>query len=211
MLVSCKSVKTLDLTIIAISCITMVIIAPHAFADMKESAPSINEEQFQLLVNQSTSLEFDTVKVKFLDVTADSRCPSDVTCVWQGEVKIFVNIIENNRDLGDFSLTSRAGQKDLGIKVFDGHQIQVVKVDPYPTSGKKTPPSDYVASFIISKSGILSPLKQLKSGIAIKDITCNNSLQLVIKAEDGTPACVRPEAASKLILRGWASSGGTVQ
>ncbi len=53
---------------------------------------------------------------------------------------------------------------------------------------------------------ILSPLKQFKSGIASKDVKCEQGLQLVIKDEDGTPACIKQESISKLILRGWMST-----
>src|SRR5437879_4848718 len=128
--------KALHLGIIAIGILGGISLAP-AFADVNASAPIIAGTQFQLKVNQTSPLESDGIKVKLLNVTADSRCPSDVTCIWQGEVKISVNIIRNNQDLGDFSLTSRAGQDDLGIQNFDGHLIQLVKVEPYPTSGKK--------------------------------------------------------------------------
>lgn len=50
------------------------------------------------------------------------------------------------------------------------------------------------------------PLKQFKSGIAVEDIKCKEGLQLVIKARDGSPACVKPESISKLVDRGWAVS-----
>jgi len=174
------------------------------FADTKESVPSIKGAQFQLKVNQTTSLESDSIKIKFLNVTEDSRCPSDVTCVWQGEVKIFVNIIKNNKALGDFSLTSRAGDKNLATQVFDGYSIQVVKVVPYPTSGKKISLSDYVATFVISKLDVLSPLKQFKSGIDSKNIKCKDNFHLIIKSKDRSPACVKPENVTKLVARGWA-------
>src|SRR5438445_9148744 len=136
--------KALHLGIIAIGILGGISLAP-AFADVNVSAPIIAGTQFQLKVNQTSPLESDGIKVKLLNVTADSRCPSDVTCVWQGEVKISANIIKNNHDLGDFSLASRAGQ-DLGIN-FDDHSIQVVKVEPYPTSGKKISTSDYMLTF----------------------------------------------------------------
>ncbi len=48
----------------------------------------------------------------------------------------------------------------------------------------------------------VSPLKQFKSGIAINEIQCRESLILVIKY-DGSPACVKPLTAEKLIQRGW--------
>lgn len=48
-----------------------------------------------------------------------------------------------------------------------------------------------------------SPLTQFKSGIAANDVKCKLGLQLVIRAEDGSPACVKPDTAYMLILKGW--------
>ncbi len=50
----------------------------------------------------------------------------------------------------------------------------------------------------------LSPLKQVESGVAAKDVKCKEGLQLVIKSEDGSPACVSPENVTKLVKIGWA-------
>ncbi|MGI0074134.1 MAG: NHL repeat-containing protein, partial [Nitrosotalea sp.] len=57
---------------------------------------------------------------------------------------------------------------------------------------------------------LLSPLKQFKSGVAAKDVTCEVDFHLVINAEDGSPACVRPETAQKLVERGWGSLVGVI-
>ncbi|MDE1766845.1 MAG: hypothetical protein KGI27_11330 [Thaumarchaeota archaeon] len=57
---------------------------------------------------------------------------------------------------------------------------------------------------------LYSPLKQFKSGIESKDVKCNSGYVLVVKAEDGSPACVKPETAQKLIERGWAREIVTV-
>jgi len=51
---------------------------------------------------------------------------------------------------------------------------------------------------------IESPLKQFKSGIKADDIKCDNGLSLVIKVEDNSPACVKPDTADNLMKRGWA-------
>jgi len=53
---------------------------------------------------------------------------------------------------------------------------------------------------------ILSPLAQFKSGISAHDVKCQQGLQLVIKTEDNSPACVTPDTATKLMSRGWAKS-----
>lgn len=49
-----------------------------------------------------------------------------------------------------------------------------------------------------------SPLKQFKSGIASKDVQCNNNMKVIIKKSNGLPACVKPESVSRLLIRGWA-------
>ncbi len=51
-----------------------------------------------------------------------------------------------------------------------------------------------------------TPLKQLKFGIPINDVKCEQGLHLVIKSEDNSPACVKLDAAYMLIKRGWATS-----
>ena len=48
-----------------------------------------------------------------------------------------------------------------------------------------------------------SPLKQFKSGIGALDVTCKIGLQLVIKSEDFSPACVTPDTSDILVKRGW--------
>jgi hypothetical protein len=58
----------------------------------------------------------------------------------------------------------------------------------------------------VDKNVVESPLKQIKSGILAKNVTCNQGLELIFKAEDSSPACVNPDTAQKLIERGWATN-----
>ncbi|MFZ1077397.1 MAG: hypothetical protein WAN47_08230 [Nitrosotalea sp.] len=51
---------------------------------------------------------------------------------------------------------------------------------------------------------MLSPLRQLKSGIQAQDIQCETGFELILKSQDGSPACVTPDTANILIERGWA-------
>lgn len=56
------------------------------------------------------------------------------------------------------------------------------------------------------KSDSVPPLDQFWSGIAAKDIQCKKELQLVIKSEDGSPACVKSEHLARLVQYGWTIS-----
>jgi hypothetical protein len=53
---------------------------------------------------------------------------------------------------------------------------------------------------------VTSPLQQFKSGIQVDEIQCKENLQLMIKASDGSPACIKPETKAKLVERGWAKA-----
>ena len=48
-----------------------------------------------------------------------------------------------------------------------------------------------------------SPKHQIANGVLPKDVICKEGLELIFKSTDGTPACVKPETAKKLIERGW--------
>ena len=51
----------------------------------------------------------------------------------------------------------------------------------------------------------LTPLQQFKSGVTAKSVQCQSGFSLVLKASDGSPACVHPSSVQILILRGWAA------
>jgi len=57
----------------------------------------------------------------------------------------------------------------------------------------------------IQELDYLSPLKQFEKGISSDKIYCKENFQLLVK-NDGTPACVKPQSAKKLVERGWAKS-----
>ena len=55
---------------------------------------------------------------------------------------------------------------------------------------------------ILTVSG--SPLKQISSGVDPKSVICREGFELVLKAVNNSPACVKPTTAEKLVQRGWA-------
>ena len=68
-----------------------------------------------------------------------------------------------------------------------------------------------IQGHLSNSTNYLSPLKQFKSGVALKDITCAPDLQLIIKAKSHSPACVKPVDVSKLVERGWADKPNSLQ
>jgi len=85
---------------------------------------------------------------------------------------------------GAWSLFAKSGESNFATQVMvNAH-------------GENPPPFNAPSGF--------APLKQFKLGIESRYIQCKTGLQLVIKSEDGSPACVKPDTANILIERGWA-------
>ncbi|CUR52183.1 exported protein of unknown function [Nitrosotalea devaniterrae] len=195
--------------VFGIVCITALIITPNALGTMADYSKNVILDQFQLKINQTAS-EPNHISVKFLNVTEDSRCPSGVTCIWQGESTVVVDITKNSQDLGNFNLKIGLGDKNATVQIPGGYFLQIITVDPYPINGTKIQLSDYLSTFTLSQAGVVSPLKQFKSGTSAQQVQCNTGLELVIKAENNSPACVSHSSASALMYRGWAIVNTTV-
>ena len=186
--------KHLFYIVSSIIVLILIEITSYAFADndIQLGVP------FQLGFNQTGIIQ--DLQIKIANLT-DSRCSSDVTCVWQGEVKMIIDINKNDQNLANFSLS--LNDKNLASRSFDHYSIQLIKVDPYPISTKKINLSDYDVTLKLS---LLPPLKQLKSGISPGEFSCLQGLTLVIKSEDNSPACIKSSTIPKLVARGWTTA-----
>lgn len=49
-----------------------------------------------------------------------------------------------------------------------------------------------------------TPLKQFQSGVPARNVSCAEGFQLILKSEDGSPACVKLTSIQKLVLLQWA-------
>lgn len=164
--------------------------------------------EFMLQFNQSAEIKSENMKITFLNVTSDSRCPTDVTCVWQGKADIDVNLQKEDQDV-TVSLPI-GGDSKQDVTVFNQYLIQLVDLSPYPVSTKNIQTDEYAAKINITKyvqlhDGVTSvtglpPLKQAKLG---QEPSCKTGLVSVTKY-NGDPACVKPQTREKLIERGWA-------
>jgi hypothetical protein len=108
-------------------------------------------QQFELKLNQSASINSGEVKVNFLRVIEDSRCPSDVDCVWSGQIQVAVSVSVKGSVPKTLSLINRARSKNISTKKFKKYSIEFVKAEPYPKNrNQKTKPADQTISLIVS-------------------------------------------------------------
>ena len=153
-----------------------------------------------ILIKLHQTISFENLTVTFSGVD-DSRCPTDVTCVWEGRASVTFNVYDKIQNQTIILTTNEIQSQKVG-----SYEINLIDVLPYPVSTKDLA-EDYSVIINISKNKndlILPPLKQFKNGISVELIKCNPGLSLIIKNSNGLPACVSPETKTKLIERTWA-------
>jgi len=87
--------------------------------------------------------------LKFVSVLEDSRCPTDVNCVWAGNAKIEVIISDKNGGSKKSVMNTTTGGP-LGDQ-HNGWAIYLTSLTPLPKSGKSTKKKSYVATFNITR------------------------------------------------------------
>jgi len=85
------------------------------------------------------------VQVTFVGVGADSRCPTDVSCVWAGEVTVKLAV-----RIGSAAAVEREVLERRSA-VIEPYRLTVTSVRPEPVSSKKLAPSDYRITVIVVK------------------------------------------------------------
>ena len=106
-------------------------------------------QEFSLSIGQTASIQDEALKLKFLEVISDSRCPKDVTCVWQGQASCLVEItyLESlyKVTLVQPGLPEEPSQIDF--------KEYVIKFDltPYPEAGKEIKKNDYQLQLVVTR------------------------------------------------------------
>lgn len=107
-------------------------------------------DTLELAINKSAINNENQLTISIDSVLNDSRCPSDVVCIWAGNAEVrflFINDGEETK----FVLNSHAGNNFVSDTLIYGYYIQLVNLKPYPVSTKAISNDEYVAELLIKK------------------------------------------------------------
>jgi hypothetical protein len=115
---------------------------------MEPTIPAEPGVAFELPVGKTAALNGNATRITFKQVKEDSRCPTDVTCVWAGDARIELTISRNGSsdDTKTLSLSpanSEARSGDL--------QIRFVGLRPVPRQADGNGPRAYVAQLVVNR------------------------------------------------------------
>jgi hypothetical protein len=106
-------------------------------------------QQFTLPAGQSVSIKGENLTIKFDKVTNDSRCPTDVQCIWAGEAKCQMSITSNG-SVSTVVLTVSGGSETTGQELIQNYKANF-QLQPYPEAGKQIAEKDYKLIMTVTK------------------------------------------------------------
>jgi hypothetical protein len=99
--------------------------------------------EFEISAGQEAQVRGTPLTVRFVGVSNESRCPSDVQCVWAGNAVVNLTIAAAGTSSSDAALNTTLDPKSA---VFAGYRVTLTGLKPYPRSGAMISAGSYVAT-----------------------------------------------------------------
>jgi len=130
------------------------------FADRESSESGQNErrvvdtgEEFELDYGETVAVKGTNLELTFSFVSNDSRCPSDVTCIWQGEAVVLFSV--NGKDVIGYQaetripgLTPTPYYDNQTVELGD-LTLRLLRLSPYPVEAHHPEAKEYQALVVI--------------------------------------------------------------
>ena len=110
------------------------------------------ETEFQLEIGQTAVIRDEELEFQFWNLPEDSRCASDVVCVWEGQARILLRVGNKGEEKQEVEVTSRADHDDLARADLGNYLLDLIAVEPYPVSTETIGLEDYVITLVVSKT-----------------------------------------------------------
>ncbi len=131
------------ITVIVSAC--GLLIASSGCSPVKTVATVEPGVSFMLAPGQAATVRGTNTRISFKQVREDSRCPVDVTCVWEGDAKIEIVVSQEGaaEETKILSLRSPGSEAQAGRL-----RIRFVGLTPVPRQAEANRPRKYLAEFV---------------------------------------------------------------
>ncbi|MGH9933325.1 MAG: hypothetical protein ACREA9_29425 [Pyrinomonadaceae bacterium] len=119
----------------------------YSHTKRQTARPRLGRE-FKLKAGQEVTLKGARLRIKFAAVENDSRCPSDVTCVWAGNAAVQLQL-SAGRGSKTVTLNTSKSPSFVGESEYRGYKVKLVDLSPYPRSDRKIAARDYTVTLLV--------------------------------------------------------------
>jgi hypothetical protein len=117
------------------------------------------EDSVVLDFGRRTPVAGTDLALTLIGVSEDSRCPSDVVCIWAGRAVVVLLAELDGHGLWELRLSTDGGSTDGGTPEGDadvtpetagGYTVELLQLEPYPVSPGQIPKGEYAARVLVT-------------------------------------------------------------
>ena len=127
--------------------LSLILSGPVAQSGALTNAVSLGQE-FTLRPGKKVSVRGTKLKIRFVSVVEDSRCPKGVDCVWQGNAEARFELSGIKRKASIMRLNTGIEPREAE---YSGYTVRLVKLTPEPKSGERINAREYEATLVVLK------------------------------------------------------------
>jgi hypothetical protein len=111
------------------------------------SAPTVRlNEEFVLQRGEAATIGDTGIRIRFVGVQGDSRCPADVVCIQGGDAIVRIEVTSASGPVATYDLHTG----DMRPVVHGSLTIALVQLSPYPFSTRPIQPGEYRATLRVT-------------------------------------------------------------
>jgi hypothetical protein len=113
------------------------------------TGPTVSlNQQFALAPGEVAVVNEVDLRLQFVRVTGDSRCPADAVCIQGGDAVVEILASAGNSST---ALGLHTGDSSQASAVFAGARITLVELQPFPFSSRTIAPGEYRAMLSVTR------------------------------------------------------------
>lgn len=129
--------------------LSISVVLVGCLSGKKANVVSIAEgEAFILPFGKTALLKDKDLRLTFSEVLEDSRCPLYSNCIWEGQVRIKIEV-ENFGEKAALEFTRRGKENEPLVQKVKGFQVKLLMVVPYPEAGKTVKQESYSVKLLV--------------------------------------------------------------
>jgi hypothetical protein len=125
------------------------LLAATACDEKSPTGPTVPlNERFTLAPGEVAVVDDADVRVRFVRVSGDSRCPADAVCIQGGDAVVQLVVVDEN---GAAEYELHTGDSARASVSHRGVRVELVELQPYPFSSRTIAPGEYRATLAVSR------------------------------------------------------------
>ena len=124
------------------------LLAATACDEKSPVGPSVPlNDRFTLARGELARVEGADVRLQFVEVTGDSRCPADAVCIQGGDAIVHVRVIDGSTTAYEL----HTGDSSRAAVLHQQLRVELVQLQPFPFSSRTIAPDEYRATFTVTR------------------------------------------------------------